>query len=194
MNLFYEKCPNSININGKEIGIVTDFREIIRLIDMLKDATLSPNVKIHFIGQYFYERPDNLSLAIEELTAFIAMEQFRDREDKTVQLETEISEDELQEKNLFSFEVDYPYIFSAFLHDYGINIRTIQYMHWWEFRMLFDGLSEDTEIKQRIMYRNIDPGTIKDRDERRRIEKIQRAIALPDSALSDYDIGEAFGW
>ena len=56
----------------------------------------------------------------------------------------------------------------------------------------FDGLSEDTEIKQRIMYRGIDLSDIKDKDERKRIAKIQRRIQLPAEALSDYDIGNAF--
>ena len=57
---------------------------------------------------------------------------------------------------------------------------------------LFDGLSDDTEIKQRIMYRSLDLSTIKDKDERKRIQKIQRSIQLPQEALSDYDIGDMF--
>lgn len=58
--------------------------------------------------------------------------------------------------------------------------------------MLFDGLSEDTEIKQRIMYRSIDLNTVKDKEERKRIRKIQSAIRLPEEILSDYEIGEMF--
>ena len=99
-----------------------------------------------------------------------------------------------KKKELYSFSIDYPFIFSAFLKEYGINIRTIPYMHWWEFRMLFDGLSDDTEIKKRIMYRNTDLNEIKDKEERKRIEKIQRMIRLPGDELNDFDIGDAFGW
>ena len=58
--------------------------------------------------------------------------------------------------------------------------------------MLFDGLSEDTEIRQRIMYRGIDLKTVKDKDERKRIQRIQSSIALPEQALTDYDIGNVF--
>ena len=58
--------------------------------------------------------------------------------------------------------------------------------------MLFDGLSEDNEIKKRIMYRGIDIGTIKDHDERKRIVKIQASIALEENQLTDYDIGDVF--
>ena len=58
--------------------------------------------------------------------------------------------------------------------------------------MLFDGLSEDTEIKQRIMYRGINLSEIKDKEERKRISKIQRSIQLPAEELTDYEIGNAF--
>ena len=67
-------------------------------------------------------------------------------------------------------------------------------MHWWEFRMLFDGLSDNTEIKKRMLYRGIDLSTIKDADERKRIQRIQQEIMIPDTGPNDYDIGEAFGW
>ena len=60
--------------------------------------------------------------------------------------------------------------------------------------MLFDGLSHANEIKQRIMYRGIDLNDVKDKDERKRIMKIQREIKLPDDILTDYDIGDAFEW
>ena len=89
-------------------------------------------------------------------------------------------------------EIDYPYILSGFLRDYGIDLETVTYLHWWKFRMLFDGLSEDTEIKQRIMYRGINLSDIKDKDERKRISRIQSMIQLPQEVLTDYDIGNAF--
>ena len=81
-------------------------------------------------------------------------------------------------KQLYSFEQDAECIYSAFREVYGINLQTIPYMHWWEFQTLFAGLPEKTEIKQRIMYRSIDLRTIKDKDERKRIKKIQEVVAL----------------
>ena len=44
------------------------------------------------------------------------------------------------------------------------------------------------------MYRGIDLNDVKDKDERKRIMKIQREIKLPDDILTDYDIGDAFEW
>lgn len=192
MNLFYEDYPNTITVGGRDISIVTDFREYVKLIDMLKDDSLSSTEKMCFLSQYFLEVPDDFSEAMEKLTDFIIMES----KDNAVRDEAEPREIEEAEnkKEVYSFDYDYPFIFSAFLSEYGINLRTIKYMHWWEFKLLFDGLSEKTEIKQRILYRSIDLNTIKDKNERERIKKIQNSIRLPQDRLSDYDIGDAFGW
>ena len=64
-------------------------------------------------------------------------------------------------------------------------------MHWWEFRALFLALPDDSETKKRIGYRSMKLNDIKDKEERRRIRKIQRDIMIPVSdTLSDEDIGE----
>lgn len=188
MNLFYEEYPDTILVNDVEIPIITDFREYVKLMDMLNDSELLSHEKAHFLLQYFKEIPRDFSAAIDALIGFVLMDQLQTSETEKNE------EEEIVKKEVYSFEVDYPFIFSAFLSEYGINIRTIPYMHWWEFRLLFDGLPEKTEIKQRIMYRSIDLNEIKDKDERKRIQKIQNAIRLPNIKVSDYDIGNAFEW
>ena len=187
MNLFYEGYPNEVVIYGKTVSIVTDFREYIRLLDMLNDDELKASEKAYYLKQYFLDDPKDIKEAMEQLTDFILMRVDARKSDDDV-----IAEE--PKKEVYSFEYDFPFIFSAFLSEYGINLRTIPYMHWWEFKNLFDGLSADTEIKQRIMYRSIDLSEIKDSNERKRIQKIQNAIRLPNNRLTDYDIGDAFGW
>ncbi len=191
MNLFYEDYPTAVCVEGREIPIVTDFREIIKLIDMLKTEDMNPREKMYFLLQYFQEQPEDFEKAVEALTDFVTMKEFYDQSMEEYEPEEE-SGDESPRKDVYSFSIDYPFIFSAFLQDYRINIRTIQYMHWWEFRMLFSGLSESTEIKQRIMYRSTDLSKVKDKEERKRIANIQHSIRLPDADLTDYDIGNAF--
>lgn len=191
MNLFYEDYPTSIMVDGEEIPIVTDFRSYVQLFDMLKDSEMNSNEKFMTLRQYFKMTPPNFSHAIDALVDFMTMEELPKC---GMQGSEETENDDAKKKELYSFSIDYPFIFSAFLQEHGINIRTIPYMHWWEFRMLFDGLSDDTEIKKRIMYRNIDLNEIKDKEERKRIEKIQRQIRLPGDELNDFDIGDAFGW
>ncbi len=187
MNFFYEAFPDTIEIRGEDVAIITDFREYIRLLDMLKCDELNSYQKRNILEDYFLDDITIDDDAIDALTEFVVMDLEVDED-----AEEDDSGQSRSKKNLFSYEIDYPFILSGFLRDYGIDLETVEYLHWWKFRMLFDGLSEDTEIKQRIMYRGIDLSDIKDKDERKRIAKIQRRIQLPAEALSDYDIGNAF--
>lgn len=193
MNLFYEEYPNSVFIHGKSVPIVTDFREYIKLLDMLKDTELSSEDKLCILSMYFLEPPSDKETAIKALSGFIAMQgvplagrQQRDLADE------ENGQSVERKADVFSFSIDYPYILAGFLRDYRIDLATVKYLHWWKFRMLFDGLSEDTEIKQRIMYRSVDLSAIQNKEERKRIRKIQKSIELPQEALTDYEIGNAF--
>ena len=192
MNLFYEAFPDSVKVHGEEIDIITDFREYIRLLDMLKCKELNGTQRITILKEYFLADISIDSEAIHALTGFVTMD-MKERDPNSEEEEEGAEEqEEAGKKNLFSYEIDYPYILSGFLRDYGIDLETVNYLHWWKFRMLFDGLSEDTEIKQRIMYRGINLSNIKDKEERKRISKIQRSIQLPAEELTDYEIGNAF--
>lgn len=185
MNLFYESYPNTIEVDGEIIPILTDFRDYVRLLDMLRDSELDPGDKYYLLSQYFLLPPSDFRRALDALMDFITLTELWPKRDEGMP-------EEGRQREVYSFQTDYPFIFSAFLRDYRINLQTIPYMHWWEFKMLFDGLSEDTEIKKRIFYRSLDAGRIKDREERKRVEAIQRAIKLPDADLvTDYDIGDA---
>lgn len=183
MNLFYEDYPSSICVDGAEIPIITDFRDIIRFMDMLNDDSMNPYEKTQCALMYFKEIPENLEATLMLFCDFINMS---DLEDVSDQVRGNPG------KDVFDFAFDYPFIYSAFLCEYGINLRTVKYLHWWEFINLFKGLSENTEIKQRMMYRSIDLESIKDKDERNRIRKIQNQIRLPKRTVSDADIANAF--
>lgn len=55
MNFFYEELPNTVNVKGENIKVITDFREYIRLLDMLKDQELDALQKFAIIQQYFLD-------------------------------------------------------------------------------------------------------------------------------------------
>ena len=192
MNLFYEEYPKVLEIHGEYVPIITDFREYIRLLDMLKCKDLNDVQKIMILKEYFLTDISIDATALRALTNFVTMEMEEKESEQDPDGEEGEELEETGKKNLFSYEIDYPYILSGFLRDYGIDLETVNYLHWWKFRMLFDGLSEDTEIKQRIMYRGINLSDIKDKDERKRISRIQKQIRLPMEELTDYDIGNAF--
>lgn len=57
----------------------------------------------------------------------------------------------------FDFEYDGEYIYASFMLDYGIDLVDMQgKLHWKKFISLFQGLSEQTKIREVIRIRNMD--------------------------------------
>lgn len=187
MNVFYEQLPECIEIDGTEYRIITDFREWIRFSDMLK-SDISTHLKYEFIREMFLETIPNITEKVfDGMSRFLSMEENRVLIHKTDKLQSKSA------KSNISYEYDAPYIISAFLREYNIDLLEIPYLHWWKFKMLLDGLTENSQIKERIYYRDCDINSITDKAERKRVMQIKKRIALPEKEyVSDGDIGNAF--
>ena len=77
------------------------------------------------------------------------------------------------------FCIDAGYILGDFRRCYGIDLRTADYLHWWEFLALLRALPDDSCTMRRVGYRSVDLNEITDKRQRAQIAKIQRQIALP---------------
>ena len=184
MNPLYEPFPDYVVVNDKRVRIVTDFREYIKLIDLLKDDGVNTIEKAELIMSWFLDEPaGEFSECLQALSDFVT--NYRDRETRSNREEENDQESEEQHSA--------PYIISGFLECYGIDLTEVLYMHWWKFQMLIDGMNEDCELKKRMGYRSIDLSKIKDKEERERIRKIQKQIAIVDRVITSEEIGDAFG-
>lgn len=202
MNVFYEELPESLEINGREYPVITDFREWIRFSDMLK-SDIPPEFKLEFLSEMFLKEvpdlytEDEIEEVMDAITSFLSLSgtEFPDISSDEANSEEESEEVEYEEqraKKAIYYEQDAPYIISAFRREYQIDLLSVPYMHWWKFRMLLDGLSEESQIKKRIYWRTCDVSKM-DKKERREILKIRRSITIPeDEYVSDEDIGNAF--
>ena len=202
MNVFYEELPEALEINGREYPVITDFREWIRFSDMLK-SDIPPKFKLEFLSEMFLEEvpdlytEDEIEEVMDAITSFLSLSgtEFPDISSDEANSEEESEEVEYEEqraKKAIYYEQDAPYIISAFRREYQIDLLSVPYMHWWEFRMLLDGLSEESQIKKRIYWRTCDVSKM-DKKKRREILKIRRSITIPEEEyVSDEDIGNAF--
>nr|DAE36333.1 MAG TPA: hypothetical protein [Caudoviricetes sp.] len=202
MNVFYEELPEALEINGREYPVITDFREWIRFSDMLK-SDIPPKFKLEFLSEMFLEKvpdlytEDGIEEVMDAITSFLSLSgtEFPDISSDEANSEEESEEVEYEEqraKKAIYYEQDAPYIISAFRREYQIDLLSVPYMHWWKFRMLLDGLSEESQIKKRIYWRTCDVSKM-DKKERREILKIRRSITIPEEEyVSDEDIGNAF--
>lgn len=187
MHILYREFPESVMVSGRSYAIETDFREWIRFLELAKDEEVPWQIKCQLILQWFTsEVPEDIEQAIYALGDFCFG--YSDSDDQ--------AEGRGRTKPVYSFEQDADCIYTAFREVYGINLQTVPYMHWWEFQTLLLGLPEKTEIKQRMMYRSIDLRDVKDKNERKRIQKIQKSIALKKKKrarkMDPYEIGAMF--
>lgn len=83
----------------------------------------------------------------------------------------------LSSRRAYSFEADMGYIAAAFMEQYGIDLWSVEYMHWWKFRALFNGL-HDTKFNEICSYRVADTSDFGDRL-RERYEDMAEYYALP---------------
>lgn len=188
MNLIYESFPDSVVVGGVSYPVTTDFRDWIAFFDMMADDSYSSKDKLMAcMGWFTKEVPENPLNAWEALLQFASCEDSPGNSDETEKVESEQSS-----KTCFSWIYDSAYILGAYRQCYGIDLRSMPFLHWYEFMALFEALPEDVPLKKRIGYRSVNLSQIKDKERRKQIEKIRRSIAIPQKPMSAGQVGVYF--
>lgn len=154
MNFLTERLPDSINVQGVEYPIQTDFRTILRYsaqMDTIAEDNLAEIISCMKIVIY-RDFPDDIFSAISALNWFIkcGKEEKRNRPSNKLL--------GVNSNQPFGFSVDGELIWSAFRRNdvYGIDLLEIPYLHWWKFIAMLDDLPEDTRLHRIMDYRTID--------------------------------------
>jgi len=176
MNLLIDKLPT--DYEGLKIN--TNFRSFILFELLMQDKELEDKDKILLALRLFFEEPpENLKKSIEAILWF-----YRCGKD-VKETKNKKSEQKENKKQIYSYEYDADLIYSAFLSQYGLDLNKIDYLHWFKFKALFEGLKSDNKICEIMGYRAIDLNKIKDKDEKARYKKLQREYALPDNRTEE---------
>jgi hypothetical protein len=161
------------------LQIRTDFRESIKFELLMQDRNLSEDVKIMQALQLYYYDPNKITdikKAIDDILWFYKCGKEM-QENNSINYEESTQE---KTKQIYSYEFDDEYIFSAFLEQYGIDLNEIEYMHWWKFKALFNSLNENTQFVKVMSYRNMNIAKIKDKEMKAHYKKMQELYKLPD--------------
>lgn len=195
MNIILDKLP--FKYNGLEIN--TDFRISILFELLMQDEKISYEEKIEqAVRLYFTNTKGNLEKAFKNLenatNTIIWFYTCANEEIKEKIKKNKKKQEEIKENQVYSYEFDAQYIYSAFLEQYNIDLQDIT-LHWWKFRALFKGLNENLRFSKIMSYRSIKLSEIKDKDEKNRIKKLKKIYALPDMRTEEEkqrDFGKAF--
>lgn len=148
MSFITSGLPGFIQIAGVLVPINTDYRKYIQFETAFFDNNLLPEDKIAILFENALGNQNVLPTneVIEILLLF-----YRCGEPVLHKRSTQKRNSDLP----YCFEADAARIFSAFLHDYNINLTKVN-LHWWEFRALFNSLSEQTEFVKILQYRCVE--------------------------------------
>ena len=184
MNIILDKLPTEY----EGLKIETNFRSFILFELLMQDRNINEKEKILLALNLFYkETPKDIKKAIEGILWFYSRGETSKKSGK--------NNEKSSKKNIYSFEHDASLIYSAFKHDYNLDLNEIIYLHWWKFKALFEGLNEENKICKYMEYRSIDLSKIKDKDEKKRYKKLKQLCALPDERTEEEkekDFAEAF--
>lgn len=173
MNLLLDDIEELVK-NKIKTDFNTDFRTAITFELLMQNPKYSVQAKTYQTLKLFYphlEQVTDLEKALNNIIWFYSC----DNKNKTSQ-----NNENKREKQIYSYEFDNELIYSAFKNQYNIDLEEIEYLHWWKFKAMFNGLKSDNRIVEIMGYRAMDLSKIKDKEERKRYRKLQRIYALPD--------------
>ena len=189
MNILVDELEEIIKERMGTIKINTDFRISILFELLMLDNEISGKEKvIQSLRLYYpdFDKIKNVNKAIEDMLWFYRCGK---------ELANSKGMKEHKKKQIYNYEFDAEYIYSAFMQQYGIDLQDIEYLHWWKFKALFNGLTKETQFVEIMGYRAMDVKKIKDKEERKRYRKLQKLYELPDTRTEEekeYDFAEAF--
>lgn len=173
-NILLDRLPHHTRSG---LRIRTDFRESIKFELLMQDRRINEKDKImQALNLYYYDLKEikDIKQAINDLLWFY-------RCGKEIEKQEDSSEEtEQKTKQIYSYEFDDEYIYSAFMEQYKLDLNSIKYLHWWKFKALFKSLNENTQFVKIMGYRAINLSKIKDKDLKANYRKMQKTYALPD--------------
>lgn len=173
MNILIDILPTTVEIDGEEWDINFDFRTSILFEMLIDDAEVSDEEKFYQSLELYYPKlPTNIEKAVEKMIWFYKC----GREIKDIK-----GVGGGKSTQIYSYEYDSEYIYSAFLNQYGIDLQDVVDLHWWKFKAMFKSLKEDNEINKIMGYRAIDTSKIEDKEKRDFYNKMQKVYEIPKS-------------
>lgn len=177
MNILIDSVPLMINIGGTEYGVNSDFRIWIMFEQLLTDTSVTDTAKNSAAFNLIFsdEKPPLTDEAISKILWFYSCGKEAD--------ESNSCEEEADEtdRRIYDYDCDDDYIYSAFLQQYKIDLQTAK-LHWWQFRALLKGLTDDCKFVEIMSYRAIKIDGDMPKRQREFYRKMKKLYALPVSA------------
>jgi hypothetical protein len=184
LHYFLDALPQSIIADGQEVRINTDFRAILRYDRLTREDPEDPERVAEALSELF---PDDVPTITEDLIG--ALEAFiggGEGEKKPGPSKKLLG---VNNNRPFDFIIDDRLIWSAFFVAFRINLREIDYLHWWDFLELMNELPESVRFEKIIHYRTIDtkaPGVSK--EQKKVYDALQKHYKIAERVKTPQDL------
>lgn len=189
MSILTEPLPSTLRVGNEDIPINTDFRTFICYENAMAATDLSAKEKLEIALLLFFGKG---AATVDVESAIPPMLNFA-RCGKPHYKRPLSPRGGLLSIKAYDYEYDAPYIYAAFLSQYQIDLCDIDYLHYWKFKALLEGLTDNHVFVKIMGYRtmDIDPKLPKkQRDFYTRMKKMY-AIPIQTGELSDELFAEA---
>jgi len=172
--LLQGELPQCVTVAGKRYSIYTDFRRWIQIEVLLFEEQGSFVSKLPEMLRLCYPiLPDTLEEAIHGITEFYSGGSKQKKKSFKGKGQA-----------LYSFVQDEALIYAGFYQQYGIDLVKAD-LHWWQFKALFEGLSEKTLMTQVMQYRAVDISSVKNPEEQRFYRRMKELYRLEDTRTEE---------
>lgn len=157
--IMFNRLPYFVILQKRKYKINVDFRNMISFENKVQDKSVDNSKKIeyglrHFYPAFFYaenyrkllQNPQLYKEACEKMIWFYkcGREDYHKTKGSTKGKSTK--------KQIYSYEFDDEYIYSAFYQEYKIDL-TYEKVHWWKFKALLKSLKSNVEFVKIQGYR-----------------------------------------
>ena len=173
INILLDELPKKINGNR----INSDFRISILFELLMQDKEVKNEDKVRQALILYYpniEKITDYKQAVDDIIWFYKC----GKEEKKVDDELKENNENNKQKQIYSYEFDSEYIYSAFMEQYNIDLNSIKYLHWWKFKALFNSLNENVLFSKIMSYRTMNVNKIKDKTLRKNYKKLKETRYL----------------
>lgn len=135
--------PKSVDVNGREYEIRSDFRAILDILEAINDTELTDQKRAYVVLDIFYPqfaemREGDYEAAISRCLWFINGGQ----EDNGKKL-----------KKVMDWQQDFPLVVAPINRVIGYEIRSVEYLHWWTLLAAYQEIGGDCTFAQVVSIR-----------------------------------------
>lgn len=181
-NILIDKLPVEVQVGGARYPVNYGYRAFMLIEMALYDELASEEQRLLNILNLFYKRniPRDITGAVDRLIWFYRCGQGGKAGSKGGRGNV----------RCYDFDLDAPYIFSAFLTQYRIDLQETanDALHWWKFRAMFEALDENLKMSRIIYYRTVDTSGMS-KNQRRFVLDMKKRYALPAHRTADSHMG-----